>query len=207
MQHKIINMLDPQSHHNPKAKRSSSSLKIGRDLNSVKMHYCSKFGNCNFSRWWVLACTCSKWGKSWLWSLIWPWRSQSIIPQNNGALNQGLLHLWSKFGDPSLNDWWVIVQTRDWQTHTHAGNDNSRRPKLASGKNILVGVTQSKKDIKFSSIMFQFCISILCFFDLLPGESHQEAHMLTINSDNHLQSAACFENLSEQPNMKCIQKR
>ena len=27
-------------------------------------------------------------------------------------------------------------QTRDWRTHghTHAGNDNTRRPKLASGK-------------------------------------------------------------------------
>ena len=70
-------------------------------------------------------------------------------------------------------------------------------------------MTQSKKDIKFSNIIFQFCISMLsCFFDLLPGELHQEVHMLTINSDNHLQSAACFENLPEQPNMKCtcIQK-
>ena len=42
----------------------------------------------------------------------------------------------------------------------------------------------------------EFCISILSYlFDLLPGESHQKAHALTINSDNHLQSAACFENL------------
>ena len=39
-----------------------------------------------------------------------PW-SRSITPQNNTDLNQGLLHLWSKFGDPSLNGWWVIART------------------------------------------------------------------------------------------------
>ena len=80
--------------------------------------------------------------KVWLWSSIWPWRSWSIIPQNNRALNQDLWHLWSKFGDPSLNGWWVIVRTNSWlmdtrthtHIHTHAGNDNTRRPKLASGK-------------------------------------------------------------------------
>ena len=87
------------------------------------MHFCSKFGNYNFNWWWVMACTSSKWGKFWLWSSIWPWRSQSIIPQNNRSLNQGLLYLWSKFGDPSLNGWWVIVRTNLWltdtRTHTH----------------------------------------------------------------------------------------
>ena len=104
------------------------------------MHFCSKFGNCNFNWWWAMACTSSKWGKFWLWCSIWTWRSWSIIPQNNRDLNQGLLHLWSKFGDPSLKGWWVIAQTNSWITdtqthiHTHAGNDNTRRPKLASGK-------------------------------------------------------------------------
>ena len=60
-------------------------------------------------------------------------------------LNQGLLHLCSKFGDSSSNEWWVIVRTSPWLTHTHghtdtrthrhtdAANDNTRRPKLASG--------------------------------------------------------------------------
>ena len=87
------------------------------------MHFCSKFGNCNFNWWWVMACTSSKWGKFWFWSSIWPWRSRSIIPQSYRALNQGLLHLWSKFGDPSLNSWWVIARTNSWltdtQTHRH----------------------------------------------------------------------------------------
>ena len=61
-------------------------------------------------------------------------------PQNNRDLNQGLLHLWFKFGDPSLNWSQVIARTSKWllhtQTHTQtdAGNDNTRRPKLASGK-------------------------------------------------------------------------
>ena len=112
--------------------------KIGKDLNSAKVHFCSKFGNYNFNRWWVMAWTSSKWGKFWLRSSIWPWRSKSIVPQNNRDLKQGLLHLWSKFGDPSLNGWWVILWTNlvtDGLTdgRTDAGNDNTRRPKLASG--------------------------------------------------------------------------
>ena len=66
-------------------------------------------------------------------------------PPNNRDLNQGLLHLWSKFGDPSLNGSQVIARTSKWlthrqtdrhtHTHTDAGNDNTGRPKLASGKN------------------------------------------------------------------------
>ena len=32
-------------------------------------------------------------------------------PQNYLDLNQCILHLWSKFGDPSLNGWWVMVWT------------------------------------------------------------------------------------------------
>ena len=45
----------------------------------------------------------------------------------------------------SLNGWWVIARTSKWLPHprtdgrtdtqTDAGNDNTRRPKLASGKN------------------------------------------------------------------------
>ena len=33
--------------------------------------------------------------------------------------NQGVLHLWSKFGDPSLNGRWVIMRTSSWLIHTH----------------------------------------------------------------------------------------
>ena len=66
---------------------------------------------------------------------------QGPSPQNNRNLNQGLLHLYTKFGYSSLTGWWVIVRTNKWlihtrtNRHTDAGNDNTRRPKLASGKN------------------------------------------------------------------------
>ena len=43
---------------------------------------------------------------------LWPWRSKSIIPPNNSGL-----HLWPKFGNPSLNGWWVMVQTSSGLTH------------------------------------------------------------------------------------------
>ena len=116
----------------------SINPKINRDLNSAKMHFLVQVWK-YLLQLVVTYCadklTCSKWGKFWLLSSIWPWRSRSIAPQNKRDLNQGLLHLWSKFGDPSLNSWWIIVQTSSWltdiHTHIHAGNDNTRRPKLA----------------------------------------------------------------------------
>ena len=37
--------------------------------------------------------------------------SSSINPQNNRDLNQGFLNIWSKFGGPILNEWWVIART------------------------------------------------------------------------------------------------
>ena len=66
--------------------------------------------------------------------------SSSINPPNNRGINQGILNLWSKLGDYNLNRWWVIAQTNlvtDGVTdgRTDASNDNTRRPKLASGEN------------------------------------------------------------------------
>ena len=49
--------------------------------------------------------------KMWLLSQIWSWRPRSIVSQTNSYLNLGILHLWYKFGDPSLNRWWVITWT------------------------------------------------------------------------------------------------
>ena len=62
-------------------------------------------------------------------------------PQINRDLNQGILHLWSKLGAPSLTgDQLSGGQARNWRTDTQtqsdAGNNNTRRPKLASGKNL-----------------------------------------------------------------------
>ena len=54
-------------------------------------------------------------------------------------LNQGLLHLWSKFGGPSLNGWWVITWRSMWLTTTHTNRRRQwqyprLRPKLASSQ-------------------------------------------------------------------------
>ena len=46
-----------------------------------------------------------------LFDLIFDLEDQSIAPQNNRDLNQVVLHLWSKFGDPNLNGSRVIAQT------------------------------------------------------------------------------------------------
>ena len=44
---------------------------------------------------------------------------------------------WSKYGDSSLNGLWVILRTHGHtDRHTDAGDDNTRRPKLASGKKV-----------------------------------------------------------------------
>ena len=59
-------------------------------------------------------------GRVWLLSYIWSWRSRSIAPQGNRDLNQCLLHLWYKFGYPSLNGSELSRgQASDWYTHTH----------------------------------------------------------------------------------------
>ena len=88
-----------------------SSPKLVRIWTVLRCIFCSKFVNCNFNWLWIMAWTGSKLGKFWLWSSIWLRRSRSIAPQHNRDLNQGLLHHWSKFCDPSLNGWWVIART------------------------------------------------------------------------------------------------
>ena len=83
--------------------------------------------------------------------------SHPINPQNNRDVNQGILHLWPKSGDPSLNRWILTLklnlvilawrgdelsrgQASGYRTHrrthrqTDAGSDKTRRPKLALGK-------------------------------------------------------------------------
>ena len=61
--------------------------------------------------WWLCISSSGEVRKFDFWSQIWPWRSRSIAPQNNKDINQCILHLWSKFGDPSWNGWWVMVRT------------------------------------------------------------------------------------------------
>ena len=104
-------------------------------------------------------------------------------PKNNKDLNQGLLHLWSKFGDPSLNGWWVIARTSLWMTHGRmdtqkdAGNDNTRRPKLASGNNkntcgCLNSIHLTKSGWSFSRGSLTLCDSPWGTHSLVRRQSH-----------------------------------
>ena len=91
--------------------------KISRDLNSAEMHFVSKFLNPYFNWSGVMAWTISKWGNLLFLYSIWPWWSRPITPQYNRDLSKSLLHLQSKFGDPSLNEW-----TSSGFTHTSVPN-------------------------------------------------------------------------------------
>ena len=42
-------------------------------------------------------------------------------------LKQGLLHIWSKFGDPSLKWSRVVARTSKWLTHTHTTHTHTHR--------------------------------------------------------------------------------
>ena len=70
------------------------------------------------------------------WPLKWNLILEIKISQNNRDLNQGILHLWSKFGDPSLNRWWVMALTSLglMQAHTPTNRPRQRQyPKAKSG--------------------------------------------------------------------------
>ena len=119
--------------------QAQSTPPKNKDLNQGILHLWSKFGGPSLKGWWVIARTSSKWGKFWLWSWIWPWRSRSITPKNIRDLNQGLLHLWSKFVDPSWNGKCLIGRTSSWLTHgrTHTHTDRRRQrqyPKANTGR-------------------------------------------------------------------------
>ena len=63
---------------------------------------------------------------------------QDRLPQNNRDLNQVILHLWSKFGDPSLNGAWVIAWTSKWLTHRRMDGrteTQTQAPTIPKGQN------------------------------------------------------------------------
>ena len=51
-------------------------------------------------------------------------------PQNYKNLNQGLLHIWSKFGDPSLMSYPTDKLVIDAQTHTHRQTQATTIPRV-----------------------------------------------------------------------------
>ena len=167
------------------------------------MHYWSKFGDSNLNKWKVIVRTSSKWGKIRLSSYIWPWRSKSITPKNYRHLNQGVLRLSSKFSDSSVNGWWVIVRTSKWLIHTHrhtdkhtdAGDYNTRRPKLASGKKLNICSW-------WSGDTGRLC-SDRSIFTMLHRANNTESfsllwcyHMMTLLWHAHLQGPGPLTNLS-----------
>ena len=109
-----------------------------KSLSQNVLHLGSKFGDPSLNGWEVMMRTTSKWGKFLFW-VKFDLEGQGWSPPYNRYLNQGVLHLWSKLDDPSLNRFWVITQTSKWLTHKQRtrnwGNNNTQRPKLASGKN------------------------------------------------------------------------
>ena len=120
--------------------RAQSTPKTTGILTKVFSTSGPNFGGLNLNGWWVIARTSSKWVKFWRWSEIWPLSSVNH-PQSNRDLNQGHLHLWSKFGDPSLNGWWVIARTNlvtDWRTDGRTDGRRQWRPILASGKKNII---------------------------------------------------------------------
>ena len=65
---------------------------------------------------------CSKWAKFWL-KLNFTLKFKVNQPKNSMDVNQGDLHFWSKFRAPSLNRWWVIIQTNSWFIHSKIQTD------------------------------------------------------------------------------------
>ena len=83
--------------------------------------------------------TSSKWGWLWLLSSILPWRSRSIAPKTIGTLTKvfytyGLNLVILAWTGPKLSRGQASDYCTQTHTQTDAGNDNTRRPKLASGK-------------------------------------------------------------------------
>ena len=95
--------------------------------------------------WWVIMWTNLKPRIGWNLTLKWNLTFQVKVnhSRNNRDLDQGALHLWSKFGNPNLNGSQVTTQTNLWSTdtqtdgHTDEGDDNTLRPKLALHKHYL----------------------------------------------------------------------
>ena len=99
--------------------------------------------------------TSSKWGKFWLLTL----KVKVNHPQNYRDLNQGLLHLWSKFGDPSLNESQVIAQRSKWLTHGHTQTQAMTIPKDQNWPRVKMGNKVFRLEFSHDICLF-LCIAI-----------------------------------------------
>ena len=77
--------------------------------------------------WWLCIYPGEKIGHNEIWTVNRPWNNRDLFL----FLKQGVLHLWSKFGNS-----WVTHKHTNTHSHTqtYTDNDNTQRSKLASGK-------------------------------------------------------------------------
>ena len=115
--------------------------------------------------WWLCISSSGETRKFDILSPIWPWRSRSIVPQNNKDLNQGILHLLSKFGD------------------------NTRRPKLASGKNC-VDRAELFQSAGYNQLTKKFWIGL----DLFNDHTRPSGHISRPTQVDVSQSCSHFPN-------------
>ena len=98
---------------------SSVATQNNRYLNQTILHLWTKFGDLNLNGWWLVVRTSSKWGKFWLLSKIWPWRSRLISPKTIGTLTK----VFCIFGSNLVILAWMGPelsrgQASDWYTDT-----------------------------------------------------------------------------------------
>ena len=119
----------------------STKPKIGRGLNSAKIHFCSKFGNRNFNWWWVMAWTSSN-GVNFDFEVKFDLEGQGQSPPKTIEILTKVFYIYGPNLVILTDGRWVIAGTSSWLTHgrtdtqTDAGNDNTQRLKLTSGKNM-----------------------------------------------------------------------
>ena len=88
-----------------------------------------------------------------------------------------------------INGWVTKCEAGDFWTQSCSLWRNCNEPLRSSVglDNKHIKIYPIEKDIRFSTISFQFRIGILTrFFDLVPVELHREARALTTNSDNRI---------------------
>ena len=150
---------------------------INRDLNSGEMLLWSKFGSSNFYLWWLIVQANSKWGKFWVWSSIWPWRSRSITPKNNRDLNQVVLHLLTKFGGSSFYAWRVRARTSSGLTDTHTdGQTDGHTDRQTQATTIPEGQNWPRVKIKLL-----FGVALYEVYLILLAEQHKHIFNLIGN--------------------------
>ena len=98
-------------------------------------------------------------------------------PKNNRDPNQGVLHLWSKFGDLSLNGRWIIMQTSSWliHTHTHGHTDpQTQAMTIPEGQNwprVKIIISEIRTICHFLWLGHETVVCTVCFSCSYPAFS------------------------------------